>query len=344
MLTDPTTVGSVRGHVHRRGRGWGYVVDVGFDPATGQPPSADEVGVRHQARRPGSGPAGARGAARRVLRRAVTRDGRGVPRGLARARQAEPAADDVGRVPKVDPPPRPWTRHHRAPTAPAGAPGGVLRRAREARWGEGPGPVGEDDRQRALGASPGARRRRAPRSRLSATSPGLPGRRGSSASRCRPGPLHELGRFLAAVDGDRLYAAYVVLATTGMRRGEVLGLRWADLDLDAGHLSVKQTITASNHQLVIIGPTKTARSRRRIELDPVTVEALRRHRKEQAAERLSPVRHEWLSDDLVFCELDGTPLHPDGFSSTFSKRQSQGRRPADCAAPTTSATPGPPLR
>lgn len=64
----------------------------------------------------------------------------------------------------------------------------------------------------------------------------------------------ELGRFLSSVSDDRLYAAFVLLATTGMRRGEVLGLRWADVDLRAGHLSVKQTITASNHRL-IIGPT-----------------------------------------------------------------------------------------
>jgi integrase len=58
----------------------------------------------------------------------------------------------------------------------------------------------------------------------------------------------ELGQFLAALDRDRRRAAYVVLATTGMRRGEVLGLHWSDEDFDGGHLSVEQTITASNHQ------------------------------------------------------------------------------------------------
>jgi len=132
---------------------------------------------------------------------------------------------------------------------------------------------------------------------------------------------HELGLFLESVRDDRLYAAFVLLATTGMRRAEVLGLRWADLDLKAGHLSVKQTITASNY-VVIVGPTKTARSRRRIELDPVTVEALKRHRKAQAAERLA-AGSEWLSEDLVFCEPNGAPLHPDRFTRQFRRAVSK---------------------
>ena len=132
---------------------------------------------------------------------------------------------------------------------------------------------------------------------------------------------HELGLFLESVRDDRLYAAFVLLATTGMRRAEVLGLRWADLDLKAGHLSVKQTITASNY-VVIVGPTKTARSRRRIELDPVTVEALKRHRKAQAAERLA-AGSEWLSEDRVFCEPNGAPLHPDRFTRQFRRAVSK---------------------
>lgn len=107
----------------------------------------------------------------------------------------------------------------------------------------------------------------------------------------------------------------MLLATTGMRRGEVLGLRWADVDLRAGHLSVRQTITASNHRL-IIGPTKTARSRRRIELDPEMIDVLRRHRKAQVEERLA-IGARWVDNDLVFCRADGEPVQPDWFTRYF---------------------------
>lgn len=94
----------------------------------------------------------------------------------------------------------------------------------------------------------------------------------------------ELAAFLEHVSGDRLFAAYVLLATTGMRRGEVFGLRWRDVDLSARRASVTQTVTTVNDKLVL-GPTKTNRSRRTISLDPTTVEVLRTHRVVQDQER-----------------------------------------------------------
>lgn len=62
-----------------------------------------------------------------------------------------------------------------------------------------------------------------------------------------PSPMHpwtaeELRAFLAAAEGDRFYPIFVLLVSTGMRRGEVLGLRWADVDLDAGRLAVRHTV------------------------------------------------------------------------------------------------------
>ena len=116
-----------------------------------------------------------------------------------------------------------------------------------------------------------------------------------------------------------MHAAYVLLATTGMRRGEVLGLRWSDVDLDAGSLSVEQTLTAPNRQL-ILGPPKTAKSRRRIALDPRSIDALRRHKRRQNEERLQ-LGELWSNDaDLVFCREDGSLVHPDRFTREF-KRQ-----------------------
>ena len=128
----------------------------------------------------------------------------------------------------------------------------------------------------------------------------------------------ELGRFLEFVSEDRLYAAYVLLATTGMRRGEVLGLRWSDVDLDGRRLSVAQTLTTINDQ-VFLGPTKTLRSRRRIALDKATVAALRAHRSRQLKERLAVGFGRGERQDLVFAEVDGTTLHPDRFTAAFKR-------------------------
>jgi integrase len=84
----------------------------------------------------------------------------------------------------------------------------------------------------------------------------------------------QLRRFLEHVAGDRLYAAWLLLASTGMRRGELLGLRWVDVDLELARVSVRQTLVLAGRQVVISEP-KTSRGRRSIALDPRTVAALR---------------------------------------------------------------------
>jgi integrase len=131
----------------------------------------------------------------------------------------------------------------------------------------------------------------------------------------------ETGRFLAGVRDDRLCAAFLLLATTGARRGEVLGLRWVDLDLDAARGAIRQTVIAVHHK-VQLGEPKTAKGRRTIDLDAVTVTALREHRKRQAAERLL-MGAGWTDHGLVFCRVDGGPLHPERFTRTFTTRVRQ---------------------
>jgi len=128
----------------------------------------------------------------------------------------------------------------------------------------------------------------------------------------------DLRDFFVAIRGERIYTALVVLATTGMRRGEVLGLRWSDLDLDARQLSVVQTLTAVNGHAVI-GPTKTSRSRRTVYLDPQTTSTLREHRKSQREERLVAGPAWDATTDLVFRDEIGRPTHPDWFSREFAR-------------------------
>jgi integrase len=125
----------------------------------------------------------------------------------------------------------------------------------------------------------------------------------------------QLRAFLEHTAEHRLHAAFVVLATTGMRRGECLGLRWSDLNLTAGRMSIVQTVIAVNHE-VRIGSPKTARGRRTVALDQGTVAVLRRHRQQQLAERLI-MGAGFTDHGLLFCRPDGEPLHPERFSRTF---------------------------
>jgi integrase len=125
----------------------------------------------------------------------------------------------------------------------------------------------------------------------------------------------QLRSFLEGTRGNRYWAAYLLLATTGLRRSEALGLRWSDLDLDAGRASIRQTVIAIRHT-VMIGTPKTAKGRRTVTLDSGTVAALREHRKRQAAERLL-MGAGWTDNDLVFCHPDGTMVHPERFSRGF---------------------------
>jgi integrase len=127
----------------------------------------------------------------------------------------------------------------------------------------------------------------------------------------------ELARFLDFVSDDRLYAAWVVAATTGLRRGEVLGLRWMDIDLDASRLSVQQTLVSVAYETRFSVP-KTAQSRRSVSLDATTVAALRAHRKRQLEERMS-WGQAYQDSGLVVTREDGTLVHPDRFTQMFDK-------------------------
>lgn len=136
----------------------------------------------------------------------------------------------------------------------------------------------------------------------------------------------ELRAFLEHVKDDRLYAAWVLAATTGLRRGELLGLNWRDVDLEAGRVGITRTLLAVADKLSFSAP-KTPKSRRSVALDPTTLAALRDHRVAHAEERLrwGPV---YQDADLVFCHADGTPLHPDRFSKAFVKQAAAAGLPA----------------
>lgn len=127
----------------------------------------------------------------------------------------------------------------------------------------------------------------------------------------------EVRAFLEAIRGHRLRAALHLAATTGMRRGEVLGLRWRDVDLDGGRLTVQQTLVAPRYVLTFSEP-KTSFGRRSIDLDTETVAVLREHRKRQVEERLA-FGPGYAESELVFRQQDGSPVVPHLFTLVFKK-------------------------
>jgi integrase len=129
--------------------------------------------------------------------------------------------------------------------------------------------------------------------------------------------LAHVRAFLAHMRADPLYAAWMLFATTGMRRGEVAGLRWADVDLDAGRVSPRRPRVVVNYEVVVSEP-KTAKGRRSLALDPATVAALREHRARQAEQRLA-VGPRWQDSGLVFTWPDGRAVHPQRFSNWFEQ-------------------------
>jgi integrase len=147
-----------------------------------------------------------------------------------------------------------------------------------------------------------------------------PPRGGQKSDGVRSWDAASLREFLAtsAASGDRLYPLWVLLATTGMRRGEALGLRWSDVDLEAGRLRIVQTIVQVR-STVTVGEPKTARGRRPIALDAGTSAVLREHRKRSLEFRML-VGPDFGDQDLVFHHPDGACLKPEAVSAAFVRR------------------------
>jgi integrase len=114
---------------------------------------------------------------------------------------------------------------------------------------------------------------------------------------------------LRAASGHRFEAAFTIMLLVGLRPGEVLGLRWSDIDIDEGVLSVNQSLKRGSHGMYF-GPPKTRQSHRRVALPAQVITALRRRREAQAKERAQAAER-WEEDDLVFTTRHGKPVeHP----------------------------------
>lgn len=157
--------------------------------------------------------------------------------------------------------------------------------------------------------------------------------------RVKPWQPAELGAFLDAVQSDRLGALFETVAASGMRRGEVCGLRWDDLDPRACVITVKQQLTERsgdnstcpfcglNHQGLRFATPKTESGEfRKIELDQVTAGVLLHHQVQQGLEKIA-WGDAYADHGLVFCREDGNPLSPGNVTELFHKLTDSVRMP-----------------
>jgi integrase len=122
--------------------------------------------------------------------------------------------------------------------------------------------------------------------------------------------------FLALMEGDRTYAIWAFLMGSGLRIGELVALRWRNVDLDAGFVRVVEFSTVLRHE-VVSSPGKSKDAVRSIDLDRGLIRVLKSHRTEQAKERLAALSYD--ESDHVFTKPSGGPYHPQYLSRLLSR-------------------------
>jgi integrase len=128
----------------------------------------------------------------------------------------------------------------------------------------------------------------------------------------------ETAILLEKAEGSRLYVPILLAVTCGLRRGELLGLRWKDVDLDKASLSITQAIEQTRKYGIHIKQPKSRKSIRTVALLNITVDALRTHQIEQKKERLL-IGPDYEDNGLVLPRHDGAIWKPDLFTAAFRR-------------------------
>ncbi|MFE0733110.1 tyrosine-type recombinase/integrase [Streptomyces antibioticus] len=135
--------------------------------------------------------------------------------------------------------------------------------------------------------------------------------------RFEPLTAHEARQFLTAVRGHRLHALFELALRTGLRKGELLGLRWEDIDLDTCTATVRRTLQRTAVGGLTSLPTKTRASERRIALPARCLQSLKLHREQQQREQ-ETAGSSWQHGGHVFTTAQGGPIDPTNLSRSFT--------------------------
>jgi len=136
----------------------------------------------------------------------------------------------------------------------------------------------------------------------------------------------ELKKFLDATKGSTLYPLWHTMALTGLRRGEALALRWEDIDLKNGRISVRRSHVPLGMKVIVAQP-KTRRGTRVVSIDPGTVAVLKKRLRQQREERLA-WEGAWEDTGLVFARENGSLIHPERVTKSFASAVKKAAVPA----------------
>jgi len=129
--------------------------------------------------------------------------------------------------------------------------------------------------------------------------------------------VDEVKRFLNHLEGNRYSIAFLLALTTGMRQGEILGLRWKDVDFENGCIRITQTLSADGKE--ILPYTKTKSGSRVIDLDDDTLSRLKKHRLQIRQEKLQAGAGIYKDMDLVICSEIGTPTNKSNLRRVYDR-------------------------
>lgn len=136
--------------------------------------------------------------------------------------------------------------------------------------------------------------------------------------RFQPLTATEARQLLQEANGDRLHALYELALRTGLRKGELLGLHWEDLDLDGGTATIHRSLQRTRTQGLTVLNTKTLASERRIALPAECINSLKIHQEQQQDARQA-TRADWTDNRLVFTTPKGRPLDPGNLTRRFRR-------------------------
>ncbi|GAA3778159.1 hypothetical protein GCM10022206_16330 [Streptomyces chiangmaiensis] len=135
--------------------------------------------------------------------------------------------------------------------------------------------------------------------------------------RTEPLTTAEARQLLEAAEGHRLHVLFELALHTGLRKGELLGLQWTDLDLTGGTASIRRTLQRTSSRGLTTLPTKTTNSERRITLPAACIHSLQAHRRRQEQKRAT-AGDKWQETGYVFTTTIGRPIDPTNLTRAFT--------------------------